>query len=103
MLGNVFRLRTLWRLCHGGSVPMRWASFDQKPSWFNNAGHKALYAKRGAKSVGAREDHHGARQRYTVLTSVLSWKDNDAENPPPCALLFKGDSDRALVVWGLGL
>ena len=38
MLANQFRLRTLWQLCHGGDVPMRWASYDQKPSWFNNAG-----------------------------------------------------------------
>ena len=38
MFANIFRLRTLWRLCFGGSVPMRWVSFDQKPSWFNNAG-----------------------------------------------------------------
>ena len=96
MLGNVFRLRTLWDLCNGGSVPMRWASFDQKPSWFNNAGLKSLYAKRGSRIVGAREDHHGTRQRYTIMTSVLSWSQQDDADPPPCAILVKGESDRAL-------
>jgi hypothetical protein len=38
MFANVFRLRALWEKCFGGGVPMRWASYDQKPSWFNNAG-----------------------------------------------------------------
>jgi len=38
MLANVFRLRALWEKCFGGDVAMRWASCDQKPSWFNNAG-----------------------------------------------------------------
>ena len=97
MLGNVFRLRTLWRLCTGGSVPMQRASFDQKPSWFNNAGLKSMYARRGVRTVGAREDHHGTRQRYTIMTSVLSSHGSDATKPPPCAVLFKGDSDRALL------
>ena len=121
MLGNIFRLRTLWSLCHGGSVPggsvsggsvpgssvlggsvpggsvppLKWASFDQKPSWFNNAGMKSLYARKGSRVVGAREDHHGTRQRYTIMTSVLSWTHKTDNEPPPCALLFKGESDRA--------
>ena len=93
MLGNIFRLQYFWDLCFGGGVPMRWASFDQKPSWFNNAGLKPLYARRGATNVGSREDHHGTRQRYAVMTSVLSWK-RDGQ-PPPCAVLFKGDTQRA--------
>lgn len=38
MLSNIFRLRRLWELSFGSDVPMRWASYDQKPSWFNNAG-----------------------------------------------------------------
>ena len=38
MFGNIFRLRRLWDLTVGGKSPMRWISFDQKPSWFNNAG-----------------------------------------------------------------
>ena len=38
MFGNVFRLRRLWERCFGGESQMRWVSFDQKPSWFNNAG-----------------------------------------------------------------
>ena len=59
MMLNILRLRHLWRLCFGGDVPMRWVSFDQKPSWFNNAGLKPQLSRKGARKVGAREDHHG--------------------------------------------
>ena len=37
MLSNIFRLRRLWELSFGNEVPT-WVSYDQKPSWFNNAG-----------------------------------------------------------------
>ena len=46
--------------------------------------------------MGAREDHHGTRQRYTIMTSVHSWHDRDMPEPPGVAVLFKGDGDRAL-------
>ena len=69
---------------------------------------KNLYARRGSATVGAREDHHGTRQRYTIMTSVHSWEPADAEEPPRCAVLFKGDGERALadacacvVFWGI--
>ena len=81
---------------------MRWASYDQKPSWFNNAGLKPLYARRGASRVGAREDHHGTRQRYTVMTSVHSWHVRGCNEPPPCAVLFKGDTDRTPILRCVG-
>ena len=97
MLLNIFRLRRLWCLCFGGDVPMRWISFDQKPSWFNNAGLKPQLSRKGARKVGAREDHHGTRQRYTVMTTVQSWpRPFDATTggltPPKMAVLFKADS-----------
>ena len=97
MLCNIFRLRHLWKLCFGGGVPMRWISFDQKPSWFNNAGLRPQMARRGARKVGAREDHHGTRQRYTVMTTVQSWPRpidpaTGGVTPPKMAVLFKADS-----------
>ena len=58
MLSNIFRLRRLWALCHGDR-PMRWVSYDQKPSWFNNSGLRPQYARRGTGKVDAKEDHAG--------------------------------------------
>lgn len=94
MMSNIFRLRHLWKLCFGDR-PMRWVSFDQKPSWFNNAGLRPQYARTGAARVSAREDHHGTRQRYTIMTTVQSWT-TDGGLPPKCAVLFKANSGRDL-------
>ena len=87
MLGNMFRLRRLWALCHPG-VPMRWLSADQKPSWMNNAGRRPMYARKGSRAVGAKENHAATRNRYTILTFVPSWASAGPE-PPPVAVLFK--------------
>ena len=92
MLSNIFRLRHLWKLCFGDGVAMRWVSFDQKPSWFNNAGLKPLYARKGARKIGAKEDHHGTRQRYTVMTTVQSWPSAVDADPPKIAVLFKAET-----------
>ena len=110
MLSNIFRLRRLWALCHGDR-PMRWVSFDQKPSWFNNAGLRPQYARKGTRKVGAKEDHAGTRQRYTIMSTVQSWTDADVlpggvplaadagvlhdgvpRVVPKCAVLFKATS-----------
>lgn len=88
MLSNVFRLRRLWTRCHG-DAPMRFLSLDQKPSWFNNAGLKGTYARRGTKVIATKSDHAGTRQRYTLLTFVQSAPPPDGQ-PPPLAILFKG-------------
>ena len=96
MFGNIFRLRRLWERCFGGQTPMRWASFDQKPSWFNNAGLKKLNCRRGASKVGAKEDHHGTRQRYTIMTSVQSWPLASGE-VPKLALLFKAENGERIL------
>ena len=92
MMCNILRLRHLWKLCFGDGVPMRWVSFDQKPSWFNNAGLRPQFARKGARKVGAREDHHGTRQRYTVMTTVQSWPSPVGGMPPKTAVLFKADN-----------
>ena len=87
MMGNIFRLRRLWDLCHPG-VEMRWLSIDQKPSWMNNAGHKPMYARKGARQVAAKENFAATRDRYTILTYVPSWAP-PAGSPPPVAVLFR--------------
>ena len=89
-LGNVFRLRQLWRLCHPG-CEMRWVSMDQKPDYFNNCAQLPTYARKGAAQVGVVEDHHAGYSRYSILSFVQSWK------PPGCghpkmAILFKAHS-----------
>ena len=62
MLGNVFRLRRLWELCHPG-VAMRWLSVDQKPSWMNNAGRRPMLARKGARTVASKENAAATRDR----------------------------------------
>ena len=88
-LTNLFRLRAFWDLCHPDK-PMRFLSVDQKPSWFNNAGHTGTYAKKGGAQPTVRENFNATRQRYTILTSVPSWGHDDSNVPPKVALLFKG-------------
>jgi hypothetical protein len=85
LLGNIFRLRAFWELCHPGRE-MRWLSVDQKPSWFNNAGLTGTFAKKGSQP-SVREIFAHTRQRYTVLTSVPSW--GHSTSPPKVAVLFK--------------
>ena len=88
LLGNIFRLRAFWELCHP-DAPMRFLSIDQKPSWFNNAGHTGTFARKGGSQPSVREIHAHTRQRYTILTSVPSWGHEDPDLPPKVALLFK--------------
>ena len=87
-LGNIFRLRAFWEICHPG-VEMRFLSLDQKPSWFNNAGHTGTFGKKGGSQPNVREIYAHTRQRYSILTSVQSWDNTDQDNPPKIAILFK--------------
>ena len=73
-LSNIFRLKAFWELCHPGK-PMRWLSADQKPSWFNNAGHTGTYGKKGKNEFGVMENFSATRERYTILTVVRSWEE----------------------------
>jgi len=90
LMRNIFRLRAFWKLLFH-DLPMRWLSIDQKPSWFNNAGHTGAYAKKGSQPT-VRENFQATRQRYTILTSVPSWRRADG-TPPKVAVLFKGKPD----------
>ena len=87
-LGNIFRLRAFWDLCHPGT-PMRFISLDQKPSWFNNAGHTGTFAHKGGSQPSVRENFAQTRERYSILTSVPSWGHTDEDDPPKIALLFR--------------
>ena len=87
-LGNIFRLRAFWEICHP-DTPMRFLSVDQKPSWFNNAGHTGTFAQKGGSQPSVREIFAHTRQRYSILTSVPSWAHTDQDMPPKIALLFK--------------
>ena len=54
LLGNIFRLRAFWELCHP-DVPMRFLSIDQKPLWFNNDGLCGTFATKGCSVPGVRK------------------------------------------------
>ena len=95
LLTNIFRLRRFWEFCHPG-VEMRFISLDQKPSWFNNAGHKGTFAKKGNNAPGVKENFAQTRERYTIFTSVRSWGNEDKANPPPVAVLFAGKPKGAI-------
>ena len=95
-LGNIFRLRAFWELCHP-DVEMRFLSLDQKPSWFNNAGHTGTFAKKGGSQPSVREIYAHTRQRYSILTSVQSWDNTDQDNPPKIAILFKATPNGTVI------
>ena len=89
LMRNIWRLRAFWELCHPG-IEMRWLSLDQKPSWVNNAGLTKAYTRKGSQAK-VRENYSATRQRYTILTSVPSWRlTANPDDPPKMAVLFKG-------------
>ena len=54
LLLNIFRLRDLWRRVHPEKA-MRFISFDEKPSWMNNAGLTGTFCQKGS-DPNVRED-----------------------------------------------
>ena len=96
LLGNLFRLRAFWEIIHP-NVPMRFLSVDQKPSWFNNAGHTGTFARKGGSQPSVREIFAHTRQRYSILTSVPSWGHGHADLPPKVAILFKAMPNGAVI------
>ena len=85
---NIFRLRFLWEKCHGHTANMRWISWDQKPSWFNNMAAVKTHAFAGNKAC-VKELFSQSRQRYSICTCVDSKARSQHEEPPPVAVLFK--------------
>ena len=91
LLGNMFRLKFFWEHCHPGKH-MKFLSIDQKPAWFNNAGHTGTFTKKGGSQPRIRENFAKTRERYSILTSVPSWQ--EAGGPmPKVAVLFKAAPD----------
>lgn len=94
-LTNIWRVKHFWELCHKGKT-LRWLSADQKPLWFNNAGHKGALAIRGQKAPMIWENFSKTRERLSLFTFVDSScmfsptvVEEDAP-PPPLFVLFKG-------------
>ena len=98
-LGNIFRLRAFWEILYPGTE-LRFLSLDQKPSWFNNAGHTGTFAKKGGGQPTVKEIFAHTRQRYTIFTSVPSWGHGGEDNPPKMAVLFKA-TPHGTVIKGL--
>ena len=46
LLASIFRVRRCRQHCHH-NIEMRLISLDQKPCWFNNAGHKGTLSRKG--------------------------------------------------------
>ena len=88
LLGNIFRIRCFWEHCHP-SKPMRFISLDQKPSWFNNAGHKGTLGKKGCPQPGIQENFCQTRERYSIFTSVRNFDNDNPDEPPPVEILFR--------------
>ena len=85
-LGNIFRLRAFWEICHP-NTPMRFLSLDERPYFFDNACHTGAYAKNGG--IRSIQEHRLEPYRATILTAVHSWGHTDQGRPPKVALLFK--------------
>ena len=98
-LGNIFRLRAFWEILYPGTE-LRFLSLDQKPSWFNNAGHTGTFAKKGGGQPTVKEIFAHTRQRYTIFTGVPSWGHGGKDNPPKMAVLFKA-TPHGTVIKGL--
>ena len=60
LLVNILRVRCFWEHCFPGQK-LRFISLDQKPSWFNNAGHKGTLAKKGGPQPGVKDNFSQTR------------------------------------------
>lgn len=90
-LGNIFRKRALWRLCHR-DAPMRLFSMDQKPSLSKQSGLKSTYARRGDRIVTTKIAHADTRYRYTILTFVQKYPE-PVGGHRTVAVLFRATRD----------
>ena len=89
-MGNIFRLRAFWEICHP-NTPMRFLSLDEHVvHWFDNGivrDRTGAYAKNGG--IRSVQEHTLEPYRATILTAVPSWGHTDPGMPPKVALLFK--------------
>ena len=70
-------------------MDMRFISFDQKPIWCYNAGHKGFFDKKVELQPGLKENLAQTRERYTMITNVCSSANDETVNFPPVAVLFR--------------
>ena len=83
-LSNVFRLRKLWELCFPGKE-MRFMSLDQKPSWFNNAGHTGTFGIKGKSRVPkVKENAQEALVFATLPNRTARGRATSARTSRPC-------------------
>ena len=83
-----FTIRVFWEHCHPGKL-LKFISLDQKPSWFNNAGHKGTMGRKGGPQPGIKENFCQTRERYSILTLVRNFDNDDPDAPPPVEVLFR--------------
>ena len=98
---NILRVRLLHE-CLYGKDGIDFVSMDQKPLYFNSSLAEKTLAPRGAKKVTLKESVAASRERFTLMTSCVSWT---VTKPPGLAVLFRydgaeGSKVRASVVAG---
>ena len=98
---NILRVRLLHE-CLYGKDGIDFVSMDQKPLYFNSSLAAKTLAPRGAKKIPVKESVAASRERFTLMTSCVSWT---VTKPPGLAVLFRydgaeGSKVRASVVAG---
>ena len=88
--------------CLYGKDGIDFVSMDQKPLYFNSSLAAKTLAPRGAKKIPVKESVAASRERFTLMTSCVSWT---VTKPPGLAVLFRydgaeGSKVRASVVAG---
>ena len=84
---NVLRVRLLHE-CLLGRDGIDFVSMDQKPLYFNSSLASKTLAPRGARKVNVKESVADSRERFTLMTSCVSWT---VSRPPGLAVLFRYD------------
>ena len=82
---NVMRVRLLHE-CLYGKDGIDFVSMDQKPLYFNSSLASKTLAPRGARKVTVKESVAASRERFTLMTSCVSWS---VTKPPGLAVLFR--------------
>ena len=87
---NVLRVRLLHE-CLFGRDGIDFVSMDQKPLYFNSCLAMRTLAPRGAAKVNVKESVASSRERFTIMTSCVSWT---VSVPPGIAILFRHGGQR---------
>ena len=82
---NIIRVRLLHE-CLYGVDGIDFVSMDQKPLYFNSSLATKTLARRGARKVNIKESVAASRDRFTLMTSCVSW---NVTRAPGLAVLFR--------------